>query len=173
MPPGLTLVQGGDDDLPLLDELPTTPDEKEARKRLEAGADLWFVLDGRQPSFACWIFHESLPMLAAPDGQLVLPAGIVCLENSVTSAAYRGRGVAPAAWSNIVDTLEELGEAKVIITKIEESNIASRRAILKSGFQESATMYFRLVGFWRRTTVRRKSGVTADWLAKALQKESL
>lgn len=172
LPSGLTLVQGGADDLPLLDELPTTPDEEEARKRMEAGANLWFVLEVRQPAFACWIFNEAMPMLAAPNGQLVLPPKIVCLENSVTSAAYRGRGVAPAAWSNIADALE-LDETQFIITKIEESNIASRRAIVKSGFRESALMHFSLVGFWRRTTVQEGTGVTAGWLTKALQHKPL
>ena len=106
------------------------------------------------------------------NSQLVLPPEIVCLENSVTSASYRGQGVAPAAWTNIADALE-LGEVKFIITKIEESNIASRRAITKSGFRESATMHFRLVGFRRRTSVQRGTGVTADWLAKTLQHEPL
>lgn len=168
LPPGLTLVQGRADDQPLLDELPTAPDEMEVRKRMEAGADLWFVLEGRRPAFACWIFHESMPMQAAPNGQLVLPPEIVCLENSVTSASYRGRGVAPAAWTNIADALEP-SEAQFIITKIEESNIASRRAITKSGFRESATMHFRRVGFRRRTSVHRGTGATADWLAKTLQ----
>ncbi len=83
LPSGLTLVQGGADDQPLLEELPTTPDEEAARRRMEAGADLWFVLDGRRPAFACWIFHESMPMRAARNGKLVLPPKIVCLENSV------------------------------------------------------------------------------------------
>ena len=38
-------------------------------------------------------------MLAAPGGRLRLPADTVVLEDSVTSAAARGRGIAPRAWN--------------------------------------------------------------------------
>lgn len=168
LPPELTLVRGSEDDLPLLAELPTAPIEEEARRRMEAGADLWLVLDGRRLAFACWIFRDLMPMIAARDGQLVLPPEIVCLENSVTSAAYRGRGIAPAAWSSLADELES-SEAEFIITKIEESNTPSRRAIVKSGFHESATMHFRRLGFRRRTLVQAGTGATVNWLTEQLQ----
>lgn len=166
LPPGLALVRGDAGDLPLLDELPTVG-EAEARRRLEAGADLWLVLEERQPAFACWIFHGSMPVLAAPNGQLALPPEIVCLEDSVTSASYRGRGVAPAAWSQIADKLGQ-NAVRSIITKIEESNIASRRAIVKSGFREITTMHFRRVGPRQHTTVQAGTGAAADWLAEQL-----
>jgi GNAT superfamily N-acetyltransferase len=135
---------------------------------MESGADLWLVLDGQQLVFACWIFHGSMPMLAAPGARLMLPPEIVCLEDSLTSASYRGRGVAPAAWSEIADALEPTG-VEYIITKIEESNTASRRAIVKSGFHESAIMHFQLIGFWRRNLVQAMNGATADLLVKQLQ----
>ena len=43
-------------------------------------------------------------------------AGTVCLEDSVTAAAYRGRGLAPADWSAIATQLTNEGVA-VILTK--------------------------------------------------------
>jgi len=134
---------------------------------MEGGADLWLVLDDRRPAFACWIFHGSMPVLAAPNGQLALPPEIVCLEDSVTSASYRGRRVAPAAWSQIANRLEQ-NAVRSIITKIEESNTASRRAIVKSGFHEIATMHFRRVGLQQHTTVQAGTGAAADLLAEQL-----
>ena len=166
--PEFELVRGDHSHLPLLDQLPDTPPEVVAKQRMDEGADLWLVLEGEQVAFVCWIFHGSMPMLAAPENRLLLAPEIVCLEDSVASTAYRGRGVAPAAWSGIAEALQQTG-AKYIITKIGESNVASRRAIVKSGFHESASMHFRLVGFQRRTTVQPGSGATADWLAKQLQ----
>src|SRR5215212_3167273 len=57
--PGLKLIRSGADDLPLLDELPTVS-AYGARQLMEAGRDLWLVLDDRQPIFACWIFHDAV-----------------------------------------------------------------------------------------------------------------
>lgn len=168
LPSGFVLLRGTPEHLPLLEQLPTVL-EAEARSRMEAGADLWLVLENQTAAFACWIFHSSTPVLAAPNGRLKLPPEIVCLEDSVTSAAYRGRSIAPAAWSRIADDLETT-EIRSIITKIEESNIASRRAVSKVGFQEIATMHFRRVGPSRRTTVKAGSGMAADWLVEHLQR---
>ena len=170
LPPGLKLVRGDYDDLPLLAQLPTTPTETAAKRRMGNGGELWLVLDEQRPAFACWIFHRSMPMAAAPSSRLVLSPEIVCLENSVTSSLYRGQGIAPAAWSGIADALKPTG-VKYIITKIEESNTASRRAIVKCGFRESATMRFALIGLWQRTLVQGRNGVTGGWLAQQLHHE--
>ena len=166
--PEFTLVRGTPDDIPLLDELPTV-NERAARQRLKDGNDLWLVLEDRRPAFACWIFNDSMPVVAARGGQLRFPPEIVCLEDSVTSASYRGRGVAPAAWSEIADKLEQTG-VRSIITKIEVSNVPSRRAVAKSGFREIATMHFRRIGPREHTTVEAENGAVADWLAKQLRK---
>ena len=100
----LTLRRALEPDLPLLDQLPTTS-PVEARVRIDAGHDLWIVLEGDRPLFSCWIFRGRTPTIAAPGGQLPLPADTVCLEDSVTVAAARGRGIAPAAWAAIADAL--------------------------------------------------------------------
>lgn len=169
LPPGFTLIRGSAGELPLLDELPNVS-QVEARLRMESNADLWLVLDeeDRRPAFACYIFHDSLPVPAARNGQLSLSSEIVCLEDSATSASYRGQGIAPAAWSRIADGLEQTA-AKSIITKIEESNIASRRAIMKCGFREIATIRFQRVGPKKHTTVQAETDAAADWLAEQLQ----
>jgi ribosomal protein S18 acetylase RimI-like enzyme len=171
LPPGLMLIRGGVSELPLLDELPYMRSQVDTRLWMESNADLWLVLceEDRRPAFACWILRDSLPLLATRDGQLSLPPGIVCLEDSATSTSYRGRGIAPAAWSQIADRLEQT-EARSIITKIEESNIASRRAIVKCGFREVVTMRFRRVGPKQHTTVRVETAAAANWLVGQLRR---
>jgi GNAT superfamily N-acetyltransferase len=167
--PGLNLLRSGADNLPLLDELPTVS-AYEARQRMEAGRDLWLVLDDRQPIFACWIFHDSVPMLAARKGQVALPPETVYLEDSITSPSYRGRGiVAPAAWSQIADRLEKAG-VKSIITKVEADNKVMRWALAKSAFDDIAIMRFRKAGLRRYVALRAKSGATADWLVEELMR---
>lgn len=125
----------------------------------------WFWTDS--VVFVCCIFHGSMLIPIAPGGRLALLTEIVCLEDSVTSAPYRAWGVAPAAWSGIADALEPTA-AKYII-KIADSNTPSRRDIVKSGFRESASMRFRLIGFWRRNLVQVRGGATAEWLVRQLQ----
>lgn len=170
--PELDLIRAGTDELPLLEQLPRSKEvpvvsPSGAEQRFEAGADLWMVLEGRQLAFACWIFHKSAPVGAAKSGRLVLSPEVVCLEDSVASPAFRGRRIAPAAWSEIADSLEQ-GAVKSIITKIAEDNAATRRAIVKCGYREIATMHFRRVGFREHTTVQERNGSTADWLAEQL-----
>lgn len=138
LPAGFELVHARTHDLPLLEQLETIG-LSEAKRRLAAGADLWIVREGAHAVFSCWIFRHRTPVLAAPGGWLVLPADTVCLEDSVTSARYRGRGVAPAAWSRVADALAREGVA-AIITKIAEDNAPSRRAGEKAGFRLVASM---------------------------------
>jgi hypothetical protein len=165
--PGLELIRARADDLSLLEELPTVS-TLEGRLRMEGGNDLWLVLDGRQPVFACWTFSNSAPVEAATNGRLDLKPEIAYLENSVTSPSYRGRGpIAPAAWSQLADRLEKVG-VKAMITKVEEDNKVMRWAIVKSGFREIAVMHFRRRGLRERTAVRVGTDATARWLAGQL-----
>jgi hypothetical protein len=165
--PGLELIRARADDLSLLEELPTVS-IVEGRLRMEAGNDLWLVLDSRQPVFACWTFSNSAPVEAATNCRLDLPSEIAYMEDSVTSPSYRGRGaIAPAAWSQVADRLEKAG-VKAMITKVGEDNKVMRWAIVKSGFREIAVMHFRRSGLREHTAVRLGNGATARWLAGQL-----
>jgi hypothetical protein len=169
LPPGLVLTRGGASEASLVNELPSG-NEWRARRGLEAGNDLWLVLDEGRPVFACMIFYGSMPTRAARGGWLPLPPDIVFLEDSATSASYRGRGtIAPAAWSQIADRLEKTG-AKSIITKVEENNKVMRWAIVRSGFREIATVHLRRVGFRQRVTVVGTGTAAGDWIAVHLQR---
>jgi hypothetical protein len=148
---GLTLRRGGEFDLDLLERLPTVSTER-ARLRLARQHALWLVLDGEQPLFACWIFRGETPVIAAPGGEMSLANGTVCLEDSVTAAAARGRGVAPGAWTSIAEGLARDG-VRQLITKVEMQNIASRRAVEKVGFRPVALMHFLRIGPGKRTRV--------------------
>jgi RimJ/RimL family protein N-acetyltransferase len=128
---------------------------EQARERLEAGNDLWLVLeDDGDPLFACYTFRRSAPVLAAPNRTLLLPPETASLEDSVTSPAARGRGIAPGAWTRVCDELQRAGFT-ALITKIETANAPSRRAVEKAGFREVAVMRHTRVATRRRTTVRR------------------
>jgi ribosomal protein S18 acetylase RimI-like enzyme len=131
---GLELVRGTEDHVELLDGLPTVYPAI-ARSRLAEENDWWLVLAGGQPVFSCWVFHRHVPVLAADGGGLDLPSGIAFLEDSITSSSFRGRGVAPAAWTAVCDELAEAG-AETLVTKVEVENEAVRRALGKVGFAE-------------------------------------
>lgn len=149
--PGLRLLEAGLEHLPLLGELPTLP-PSEAAKLREGGGRLFFVLDADEPLFSCWIHERRTPVLAAPGGWLTLPPGVACLEDSVTAAAARGRGIAPAAWSALAGLLQEEG-VRALITKVGVENAPSRRAVEKAGFHEVALMRLRRVGSRATVTV--------------------
>ena len=135
---------------------------------MEAGSDLWLVLDDRQAIFACWTFHHSVPVSAVRNGQLALPPEMVCLEDSITLPSYRGQGiVASAAWSQAADRLEKAG-VKSIITKTTADNKVMRWALAKSAFDEIAIVRFRKAGLRRHMAVRARTGATADWLVEQL-----
>jgi hypothetical protein len=169
LPPGLVLTRGGASEASLLNEL-RSGNEWLARRWLEAGNDLWLVLDDGRPVFACMIFHGSTPTRAARGGWLPLPPDTVCLEASSTSASYRGRGlIGPAAWSQIADKLEKIG-AKSIITHVAEDNKVMRWALVRSGFREIATVHLRRVGFRQRVTVVGTGTAADDWIAVHLQR---
>jgi hypothetical protein len=164
--PGLSLIQASVRDVPLLDQLPTIS-PSEAKQRMEAGRELWLVLKGQQPVFACWVYRGSVEVVAARRGQITLPPETVLFEDSVSSLAYRGRGIALAAWPKIADHLEQTG-ITTIITKVEESLVEAQRAFVKSGFREIATTHLQRIGPCKRSTIRVGDGATASWLAEQL-----
>lgn len=132
---GLELVAASSEHLPLLDQL-WAVDRRVAEERLRAeGTTLWFVLDGNTPAFSCWTFRWQLPIRAARGGILALPDDTACLEESMTAAAYRGRSIAPAAWTSIADRLAGTGLRR-LVTAVEEANRPSRTAVEKIGFVE-------------------------------------
>lgn len=145
---GLELVQATEDELPLI---VWTIDESEARRRLREGGTLWLVLEGARPAFSCWTFRERTPIRAARGGWLALPGDTACLEESMTAPAFRGRSVAPAAWTLIADRLAGEPELRRLVTTVEEENAASRRAVEKVGFVEVGRA--RAVGRGRRVAV--------------------
>ena len=163
-PEGLRLVAGTADDLPALDELDTV-DAVEAAQRLGAGAQWWLVYDGARPLFSCWLFTGETAVLAAPGGRLRLPADTVVMEDSVTSAAARGRGIAPRA-ANALAALSAARHERML-TKVAVDNAPSRRAVEKAGFEGVAIMSLRKVGPWRQTTLQPLAAVPG-WLAANL-----
>jgi hypothetical protein len=166
LPSGLTLIRGNENDLPLLSKLPSVH-EWLARRRMEAGDDLWLVLDGREPVFACWTLRGSNPIRTWNNNRLVLPPNVVCLEDSVASASYRGRGlIAPTVWRQIADRLEQTG-VETVITDVAEDNKVMRWTMARSGFREFATVRYQRKGFEQHTTMV-GDGVQANWLAGQL-----
>jgi GNAT superfamily N-acetyltransferase len=123
-----------------------------AAKYLRHGGQPWVVMDGQRAAFCCWIFTNKMPLVAVRGGWQPLPASTACLEDSVTAADYRGRSIAPAAWLGIAAILKDRGIHN-LITKVEEENMASQRAVLKAGFHEIAVMDYRRISLWRHKMV--------------------
>lgn len=162
--PGMELVRGGEEELPLLDEFPSISSPA-GRLWMEGGATLWLLFDGVQATFVCWTFYGPVKFEAA-QGWLSLPPGVAFMEESAVSPSYRGRGVlAPVAWSRVADNLQHDGAA-TLITKVEEHNKVMRWSLARSGFQETFTMHFRRIGPLKRTTIYCKDRSKAEWFAK-------
>jgi RimJ/RimL family protein N-acetyltransferase len=140
LPEGFAIRQARDADLSAIAALPEA-DSVPAMQRWRAhGDELWMVASARgEVAFACWIFRKRAPVAAAVGGWIDLPANVVCLEDSLTAAAFRGRGIAPGAWCELADRLLDDG-VEMILTKVEDWNEPSRRAVAKAGFSETATM---------------------------------
>ncbi|MGH8371274.1 MAG: GNAT family N-acetyltransferase [Gammaproteobacteria bacterium] len=153
---GFELVQGSLDDLLLVEQLGGTG-VFEAERRLSMGvnADLWIVRNGQDAIFSCWIFRQRAPVLASRSGWLTLPADTVCMEDAITAPAYRGKGIAAAAWTRIGDLLVRQG-VTAIIAKVEECNTASCRAVEKSGFRAIAIMDMESIWLKLHVLVRSK-----------------
>jgi L-amino acid N-acyltransferase YncA len=150
LPDGFALRRASEADLSAVEQLPGVGSASALRRELGAGHDLWIVEAGDRVAFACFVHREEAPVFAAPGGVLRLPAGTCCLEDSATSPDFRGRGVAPAAWSSIATALEAEGYT-TMITKIEADNEASARALEKAGFAAVARMH--LERRWPNTRV--------------------
>jgi RimJ/RimL family protein N-acetyltransferase len=108
-------------------------------------AQIWHVVEDEREAFSCWIYRRRTPVLAAAGGWLELPESTVCLEDSVTAPEYRGRGIAPTAWSAIADELSREGVERMV-TKVEVVNTPSRKAVEKAGFREVALQRLTRVG---------------------------
>jgi RimJ/RimL family protein N-acetyltransferase len=151
LPEDVRLVRAQASDAAAVEALGQEP--AQALRRLEEGNDLWLVFDGEEPLFACYTFRQTTPAMAASHGTLTLPPGAACLEDSVAAPAARGRGIAPGAWTMIGDELIKDGFT-ALVTKVETSNIPSRKAVEKVGFREVAVMDYQRVAMRRRTAVR-------------------
>ena len=163
---GLVLTLGHDEHLDSLEELPSQVGRKEAERRLAEGAQLWVVMDGESLAFACWIFRDFAPVTAAPGGRFRIPPRHVVLEDSATSDAYRGRGVAPAAWLTLARQLRDAGYSR-ILTKVEVANAPSRRAVSKAGFVEGAAVHLRRVAATNHVTVRELESAEVTQMLRA------
>jgi ribosomal protein S18 acetylase RimI-like enzyme len=151
MPAGTRLERATGPMVEKVAELDRSPEA--ARELLSDQCDVWLVLDDDdQLLFLCYTYRHTVPVMAAPGGTMDLPPGIACLEDSQTSPAARGRGIAPAAWDTLGMQLAAEG-VKALITKVGVENAPSRRAVEKAGFREIALMEHRRRGPWRRTRV--------------------
>lgn len=148
LPTGLILYRSGRADLDLLSES-NLCGWSVGETFLAEGGDLWIVREGARAAFCCWIFRERMPSVVARCGWKILPAKAVCLEEPVTDVDYRGRGIAPAAWFLIAQSLMAEG-IRTIIMKVKEHNMPMRRAVLRAGFHEVALMdYLHVLGLSR------------------------
>lgn len=132
------LVRAGVADLP---RIVWKIDPGEATRRLGDRGTLWLVLEGDLAAFSCWTFRGRTPIRAAQGGWLELPGDTACLEESMTAPAFRGRSVAPGAWTAIADRLEQEPDLRRLVTTVEEENTASRKAVEKIGFVEIGRAY--------------------------------
>ena len=140
---GLELQHASRQHMDLLDQLDVG--RRKAEQFLADGNDLWIAHEGERAAFCCWIFRGRMPLAAAGSGWHELPPHTVCLEGSVASPHYRGRGVAPAVWSLIAQALNKEG-IRTIVTKVELDNTPCRRSVLKVGFREIAGMEYSHIG---------------------------
>lgn len=164
VPEGIVIRQATADEIGLLAQLDRDPEL--GRQYHADGHELWLALDGETPAFGCWIFRGSAPLHGGD--WLTLPTSLPCLEDSVTSPDYRGRGLAPAAWCQIADALaEEGGEA--LITKVGTKNLPSRRAVLKAGFVDAGLMHFSTFGSIHRIRLDVLNRGTGEELQRLLE----
>ena len=105
LPQGMELVRATEADLWLAEQ--TGKGSHSASNHLRQGHDLWVVREGDVAAFSCWTYRGWAPIAAVPHGRFELPPGVACLENSVTSPEFRGRGVAPGAWDGMAKLLRK------------------------------------------------------------------
>jgi GNAT superfamily N-acetyltransferase len=121
------------EDLALYEQLADPNDMPLAPGWLADGNDLWLAVSGNEVAFACWIFRRRMPMGQSRDGWLKLPEGVAFLEHSVTSANFRGKGIAPAAWSMVAERVRGEG-SRTLFTKVTEENVVTQKSLAKVGF---------------------------------------
>jgi RimJ/RimL family protein N-acetyltransferase len=165
LPEDVRLVHATASDVAAVGEL--GQDVEQARNRLAAGNDIWLVFDGDEPLFACYTFRHATPVMAAAHGQLALPPGAACLEDSIAAPAARGRGIAPGAWTLVGDELARAGYT-ALVTKVETANAPSRKAVEKVGFRPVAVMQHQRVAMRRRTAVETMGNGLGEELAARL-----
>lgn len=167
----LALRRGTAADVPMLDQLPRDPEvttmtAELAAERMAAGAIFWLVVEGDRVAFACWNFRGSGPLTGAQGPHAALPDDVVLLEDSISSPDFRGRGVAPSAWSAIADAQAAEGR-RTMITKVIPANAAVRRALEKAGFRAVALMRRSGPAYRMRIAVTDPEGrQTQHWLAQ-------
>jgi len=137
VPPGYVVEElaPGSHEVALLEVLGPNA-QAEARSRFSAGGRLFTARAGGELAFACWVFR-AIPTIAARSGWYQVREEARALEHSITVEEHRGRGLAPAVWSDLCDTLEAEGVTG-LLTKVGFKNDASRRAVAKAGFVEIA-----------------------------------
>jgi L-amino acid N-acyltransferase YncA len=139
LPVGAELVEGDISSLALLAPHETVG-RREAARRLARGNKLWLIRDGEHRAiFAVWTMEERLPTIAARGGWLTLPAGTAAIEDPLTVTAWRGHGLASAAFLAIAERMRESG-LRSLTCKVEQDNHSCRRALERAGFQEVASM---------------------------------
>ena len=148
LPEGLVLTSAGVDDLGALRELGAWFER--SRDWLDAGHELWLVRDGERPVGSFWVFHGMAPTDSAPHGWVSMPDGMINIEDTVTDPEYRGRGIAPAMYSQVYDRQKRSGRAEMVIGGVPEANHANRRAVAKSGWREFALVDVKKYGLIRR-----------------------
>jgi hypothetical protein len=151
LPRGITVIRATEHDLHLLDDLPIIG-RRLARTRLAQGADLWIAHESGHAAFCCWTFRDQSPSVELRRGWLELPPRTVALQDSLASPGHRGRSIASATWSKVVETLST-ESLDTVVTKIDERDIRWRRAIERVGFRAVASMQLLRVGGCARVTL--------------------
>ncbi|UJA19961.1 GNAT family N-acetyltransferase [Thermoleophilia bacterium SCSIO 60948] len=143
LPDGYRLEEVGADGVSVLEKQESIPVAEAREWMTDHGGRLFIVFDDEDdPAFSCFILPNSQPLDPAPNGVVEFPEGMVCLERSFTAAHHRGRGIPAPAWNQIFDRLKGEGD-RIVVTKVEVSNRASRRAVDKAGFHEVGLMRVR------------------------------
>lgn len=148
IPAGFHCRRGTAADLPQLQGLGAAG-FLEAQWRLTEGTELWLICRHAEVAGAFWIFHRRTPVRAARGGWLELPTDTVSLEDAIVATKYRGLGLAPASWAQVMDVQAQAG-VRVVLAKVAEDNLRSRRAFERVGFQAMARMNFERVWFHPR-----------------------
>lgn len=102
--------------------------------------------DGEVMSF-CWT-SSGRERIGESECDLELPPGIVYIWDCATLPPYRGRGLYSALLQHIVAELQRASYQRVWIGS-SWSNHASRRGIVKAGFEHVATLTHLCLGPWR------------------------